>query len=89
MSKVTTVPVAPVSKPNAPKVVTLQESATKTTLGGSGKIIESGPSQAEGTVCAGLHRRAPEAAGHAGPVSPGKAIVIRVCVAGIARWIDP
>lgn len=43
MSKVTTVPVASVSNPNAPKVVTLQQSATKMTLGGSGKIIEIWP----------------------------------------------
>lgn len=43
MNKVFPMLAAPDSKPTAPHVVTLAQSATKATLGGSGKIVEYWP----------------------------------------------
>lgn len=49
MNKVYPMLATPISKPTAPpQVVTLAQSATKATLGGSGKIVEYWPS-ARGT----------------------------------------
>ncbi|MHA7685486.1 acinetodin/klebsidin/J25 family lasso peptide [Cupriavidus sp. PET2-C1] len=43
MKWLSAVPLAPISNSTKPKVVTLRQSATKITLGGSGQVIEIWP----------------------------------------------